>query len=78
MERIRGEVEMKTWTYSKNGICAVVSADNIEMAKHQLAVSNVFAKNEDLIPLPTHHRYCRILDNQPPQKSEEPLPSVVQ
>ncbi len=53
---------MKTWTYRHNGQAAVVSADNIEMAKHQLGAVGIFnVKNEDLVPLPTHHRYARNL-----------------
>jgi hypothetical protein len=55
------EFEMKTWTYSKDGVCAVVSADSVEMAKKLLAQYDISAKNEDLIPLPVHHRHARVL-----------------
>ena len=61
---------MTTWTYKhKDGFVAVVTADNIELAKilltEKLKESNMFyvnVKNEDLIPLPTHHRYIRCFE----------------
>lgn len=51
---------MKTWTLDNDNGTAVVSADDCRQAIHQLEVIGIVGvKNEDLVPLPTHHRYDR-------------------
>jgi len=64
---------MQAWTcncfegYWPVGTAAVVIADNIDIAKSlledELSKSGLTQEiqNEDLIPLPTKHRYVRIL-----------------
>ncbi len=53
---------MKTWTIDNDNATAVVSADDCRQAIHQLEVIGIVGvKNEDLVPLPTHHRYARAL-----------------
>lgn len=53
---------MTTWTYSKDGVQAVVTADTVTLAAELVSQKiNKPIEVTDLIPLPTHHRYVRIL-----------------
>lgn len=63
---------MTTWTYSTLFHAIVVTADDVHLAiglihkalkeqyKDTLHIPRTISP-EDLIPLPTHHRYCRVL-----------------
>ena len=59
---------MTTWTFSNSTIAIVVTADNVDLAIEMVnqalyarKIDDVKVKREDLIPLPTHHRYMRTL-----------------
>lgn len=53
---------MQTWTFKYDGYYGVISADNIEQAKHQIKTQlKIEVPNNFLIPLPVHHRYLRLL-----------------
>lgn len=56
---------MKTWTYEKDGVAVIVSAENVEQAIYQLEKINIQgARNVDLIPCPVTSRYTRVLNKQ--------------
>lgn len=59
---------MITWTYSTLFYSIVVTADDVHLAIeliHKALKDKPHTPStispEDLIPLPTHHRYCRVL-----------------
>lgn len=53
---------MKTWTYDKESVTVIITADNVETAIQILKRDhNIEARPTDLIPCPTHHRYSRVL-----------------
>lgn len=56
---------MKTWTYEKDGVAVVVSAENVEQAIYQLEREGIQgARNTDLVPCPVTSRYTRVLKKQ--------------
>lgn len=64
------KIGLMTWTYCNHGLCIVVTADNIALAKSMIAdafyvrkINGVEINNEDLIPLPTHHRHYRVINS---------------
>jgi hypothetical protein len=53
---------MMTWSYCKNNVILIVTADNVQQAIHELnsrGIPNILPV--DLIPVVTHHRWVRIL-----------------
>lgn len=65
-----GIQKMTTWTYSNSNVAIVVTADSVDFAialvmKQLLdrGYTHYEVKSEDLIPLPTHHRYARTIYN---------------
>lgn len=62
---------MRTWTCNILGHSFVVTADNIGVAAHMVGcrLKELTGKpytiyNQDLIPLPTHHRYIRLIERK--------------
>lgn len=63
---------MKTWTYEKDGVAVIVSAESVEQAIYQLEKINIQgARNVDLIPCPVTSRYTRVLNKQVVLSDEE-------
>lgn len=63
---------MKTWTYEKDGVAVIVSAENVEQAIYQLEKINIQgARNADLISCPVTSRYTRVLNKQVVLSEEE-------
>ena len=62
---------MTSWTYSTGTLAIVVTADNVDLALGMIEsalfnqhIGPIEIKREELIPLPVHHRYVRILYNR--------------
>lgn len=61
MEGVLKETIMNTWTLDKYGHHAFVAADNVELAIELLLQQGICGNTpEDLVPVPTHHRYVRV------------------
>lgn len=54
---------LKTWTVTRPGYAIVATAETVELAIRNIVFeTGITVTNEDLIPLPTHHRHVRIIN----------------
>ena len=64
---------MKTWTLVTPEVVLVISADTVDQAIYLLSTGGIPGiQRHQLIPLPTRHRYYRILRDERTVKPESP------